>query len=283
MASNDRSKVYLLGPGTLTLDGVNVGHVEDGKLALEFEQVEATVGKYASTPTDIFHLGTKAKFEAMLDQIDFPTYEKCVQGSLRIASGANEALGIGSLAGARLTAMELVFTPDNTEVSVLGVLTLWRVVPTENREIKWGKELQKMSVTFTALINESKLTGEKLGRFGNASVTQEAVAPTITDGSCVPVDDATGVSVSAAKTIAWSENMDADTISVKTVHLFADAGETGIQAPVAITVSHTAATTTITPVSNLTGSTKYELILSDWIKDAAGNRFAGAKRSFTTA
>jgi hypothetical protein len=281
--AKDRTKVFNLSHGALTIGAVDLGYVENGELALEFDYVEATVGQYGNSPIDIFHTATRASFKVTLDQFELSTLQKVMQGSVLITSGANQALGLGSSSGARQTAQELTFTPSNSEVSTLGLLTLWRVVPTAVSPVKYENGVQKTEVTFTALINESKSEGEKLGRIGNSSVTQETVAPTISSSS--PADDATGVATNATPTITFSEAMDADTLTTKNVFLFADAGETGVQTPVSISLSYAVGTyiLTITPAAALSAATKYEIILSDWIKDAAGNRFAGAKRSFTTA
>jgi len=279
----DRTKIHLLGPGTVTLDGTDVGYVSAPKLSLTFTEVEALTAAYGDTPLDIFRIAEKAEFTVTFDEIGFQNYQKAIQGATRSTSGSDEDITIGTFAGIRMTAMELLYTPRSSAISTTHALKIWRVVPVSDRVIDMGIEKpQHLEVTFRALIDESKTDGEKLLRFGNVSVSADTTAPTISSSS--PTDGATGVSVSAAKTITFSEQLNPSTVNTGTVLIVA-ATETSTSTPIACTVSldSTGLIVSITPSSSLGASTEYELITTPGIKNASNIAFAGDKRSFTTA
>lgn len=278
------TEIYMLGPCQLSLDGSDMGYVEDVELSLEFEDFLASVAQYGSAPVKAWHLATKASVKFVMHQVTYAKYQKVMNGSSVITDGVDTALGFGSTAGAQLTPVELVLTPEQSAtLGDMGKLTLWKVVPSENRSIKWNKEHQKLEVTVVALVNESKADGEKLGRFGDGAVSADTSAPTVS--TYLPLDDATGVATSATVNATFNEALDEDTINAQSVMLFTGLEASGPQTPVAGTVTYDSATKkiTFTPSSALSASTLYEFILTTAIKNASGVRFAGAKSSFTTA
>lgn len=278
------NEIFMLGPCQLSLDGSDMGYVEDVELSLEFEDFLANVAQYGGAPVKAWHLATKASVKFTMHQVTYAKYNKVMQGSAVITDGVDTALGFGSTAGAGLTPQELILTPEQSAtLGDMGKLILWKVVPGESRSIKWNKEHQKLEVTMVALINESKADGEKLGRFGDAAVSADTSAPTVS--TYAPLDDATGVATSATVNATFNEALDEDTVNSGTVMLFAGSETGGPQTPVAGTVSYDSALKkiTFTPTSALSASTLYEFILTTRIKNASGIAFAGAKSSFTTA
>lgn len=283
MAAPTVTEIVQLGPCTVTKGGVSLGYISNANLELTFEHSDAMVGEFGSTPVKRFHLATNAVLKGVAHQLNHAAWAKLIPGSAVITDGSNSALGFGSSAGVELTGEEVVVTPVQSGMATTGLLTLWSCTPEGNKGVTWENKPQDLAFELRAMVNPSKNQGEKLGRLGHATVSADTTAPTITDGSCSPIDDATGVSVSAAKTIQWNEAMDESTIIDGNILCFL-ATETGIQARVAMTITHNPSThvTSITPVANLTATTAYEFIFSTRIKNASGIAFAGAKRSFTT-
>ena len=104
----------------------------------------------------------------------------------------------------------------------------------------------------------------------------DTVAPTLT--STVPANGATGVAINQTITAAFSEAMNASTISTASFTL--KQGATAV----AGTVSYAGVTATFTPAGNLAPQTAYAATITTGAKDVAGNALASNKVwSFTTA
>ncbi len=278
----DRTKIHILGPGRLQLDGVDAGYVSNAKLTLTNEQVAAMTAAYGKTPLDIFNIGTESKFAVLLDEINMTQYAKTIQGAQRNVSGSDENISVGKFAGTRLTSMLLTFIPIDSSISAALSLTIWRVIPTGNRDVDFGIDKQQsLAVEFEGLIDESKADGYKLLAFGNISVVTDAVAPTAVFS---PADDDTGVLITVAPTITFNKAMDPATLNGANIMMFT-ALDSEAQTPVTGTVSYNAAGTvaTFTPTSSLSGTTAYNLIVTSGAKSASGIAYAGKKISFTTA
>ena len=278
----DRTKIHPLGPGTLTLDGVDVGYVSQVKAAFSFKEIAAMTAAYGDTPLDIFHISTHIKFTVLFDEISMTQYAKAIQAAQRNVSSSLENVSAGRFAGVRQTAMAMVFTPTDASIASLYAFKAWRVIPTNNRDFDFGIDKQQsLNVEFTCLIDESKTDGYKLCIFGDTTVVADAVAPTATFS---PADDATGVIVAVAPTVTFNKAMDPSTLNGNNIVLV-PAADAGVQVPVAGTVTYNAAGTiaTITPTSSLSAATAYNIIVTSGCKSASGIAFAGTKQSFTTA
>jgi hypothetical protein len=106
-------------------------------------------------------------------------------------------------------------------------------------------------------------------------VVADTTAPTVL--SVVPVNNAASIAVNSNVTAAFSEAMDAATISTTTFTL--KQGTTNV----AGSVSYSGTTATFNPTSDLVGSTVYTATMTTGAKDVAGNAIAAAKTwSFTT-
>lgn len=99
------------------------------------------------------------------------------------------------------------------------------------------------------------------------NVTNDTTAPTVS--STTPTNGATGVAVSAAPTVAFSESMKESSLNgIKLV-----TKSTGI--PVSATISYAetagpAYTATVTPAADLAASTEYMLLIPSTVRDANG-------------
>ncbi len=110
---------------------------------------------------------------------------------------------------------------------------------------------------------------------GDGGSPADTTAPTVS--STIPADLATGVAINANITAAFSEAMDASTITTATFTL--KQGATVV--PGAVTYVGT--TATFNPTSDLVASTIYTAAITTGVKDLAGNALAVNKTwSFTT-
>jgi len=109
--------------------------------------------------------------------------------------------------------------------------------------------------------------------YATDSFTVDTTPPTVV--STLPTADATGVAVSTAVSVTFSEAMDAATITTGSFTLDGVSGS--------VTYESGTYTATFTPDANLAESTTYTATLSTAITDAAGNPLASAYPwSFTT-
>jgi hypothetical protein len=138
------------------------------------------------------------------------------------------------------------------------------------------------SYTLTVTTGVKDVAGNAL--VANSASTFTTVAdttpPTITGTS--PLNGATGVAVSSAITVTFSEPMDQSTINTTTFTVKTTSGSV----PVAGTVSYNTTTrvATFTPASALTANTSYTVTVTTGAKDLAGNALAvNASFAFTTA
>jgi len=130
--------------------------------------------------------------------------------------------------------------------------------------------------TFTVRATDAKGNVDATPATHNWSV--DSVAPSLT--STTPAADGTGVATTTAVTAAFSEAMDAGTITPSTFTVTSAAGS------VAGSVAYNATTNsaTFTPAAPLSGTTTYSAEVAALVKDAAGNALGTAHTwSFTTA
>lgn len=286
MASKTQASIMVLGPGDYTIDGVAVGHVLKGSLKIPSATVSGTTGQYGDASVAEFHNPQNPMLEIEFAQVDLPIYQKAIQEATLSTSGSDEVLTGGKSAGGRITPVEIIYTPISSSISASRSLKCWYCVPVGEPELVFALEQQMLKASFKLLVKEAATEGEKFFKFGTTSVSTDTSAPTVSSTS--PADGATGVSATAAKTITFDAAIDEATVTgligAGNVFLVA-ATSTSVAVPVACTLSYNTATFTvsITPNSALGGTTEYDLMLTTGIKDAAGNRFAGAKYSFTTA
>lgn len=278
------ANVLLLGPANITIGGVDMGYTQDASLEVTSESTEAMVAEYGTTPMKAWVRATGATLKFTLHEMVLSKWQKVFQGSALITDGVTSALGFGQTAGTPITPAEVVVTPQSQMALVgeIGTLTLWACVPQGPNGVKWDAEHQKLEVTLKAFVNTSKNSGEKLGRIGDPDVSADTTAPTVSPYA--PLDDATGVSVSATINATFNEALDAGTVNTDNVQVFLGTEVGGPQTKVAGTIAYdsTLFKITFTPTAALTGATLYEVVWGSGIKNSSGVRFAGAKTSFTT-
>jgi MYXO-CTERM domain-containing protein len=168
------------------------------------------------------------------------------------------------------------FTLKNGSVPVGGSVSVSGATAT----FKPGAPLSN-STTYTAVLTTGiqDLAGNALASGHSWSfttgATADTTAPTVT--SISPAGNATGVPVTAAVTAAFSEPLDAATVTTATFTLKDNAN-----AAVAGAVTYDGTTATFAP-SSLAPGTNYTATLTTGIKDAAGNAMAQEHVwSFTT-
>jgi hypothetical protein len=278
------SKVLLLGPCNVYVDSVDQGFVADAVATVSFQRTDAMVAEAGDTPIKSWVLANGLSVQFTVKETDLDRWNKLLGGSAVITDGTDKALGIGQSAGTPITPVELMLEPQtqNAVANSLGTLTIWKAVPDGDFAVSWNAEQSQPQVTMRALFDPDRNEGEKLGRFGDADVSADATAPTVS--SRTPADGATGVVVSADITRTFNEAMLSDTINARTMLVF-EATETGVQTPIAGAVSYDSATrvATFNPTASLGAATEYEVVLTTGIKNSSGLAFAGEKTSFTTA
>ncbi len=279
LANADPSQVHVLGPGQITLDGLDMGFVSKVELDLTAEQLALLVAAYGKAPVGFIRLGEEAKITCAFQQVNTTNYAKVIQGATRNTSGSASNISSGAYGGTRMTPMLFTYVPLDSTLSAFS-LTAWKVTPGPNTKIMLNEQQQDLAVEFLPAIDHSKADGFKMWAFGDITVVPDAVAATATYS---PADDATGVAVAVAPTITFNKAMDPATLIGANIQMFA-ALDVGAQTPIAGVVSVNAAGTvaTFTPNSSLSGSTAYNIIVSSGCKSASGVAFAGAKTSFTT-
>ena len=285
----DIAKIQLIGPASVSVGGVNVGHTDETgvKLALANTIVEALAGKYGQSPTKAWMNGQRAEIEFMLTQTELSTLVNALPGGTYTIDTTKEKIQFGKIAGTPLTGVQLIFTPENAAETPDFDLTVPVAVPIGDFELIYSAEgNQKWACKFLVLINEGGgSNGNYLFTFGDASATADTTRPTA--GSPTPSDGATGVSVSTTVQVTVDEELDANTVDPYSVFLVKDPMAAGAGTKVAgtvVLVNNGASTTiTFTPSSNLTAATDYLFTCTDAIKDKNGNRLNWFDTDFQTA
>jgi len=277
-----QASIIVLGPSSITIDGTDAGHILEAILKNPSATTSGMSGDHGNASVAEFHIPENPTLEISLAQVDLPMYAKIMAAATLTTSGADEVLGVGRIAGFRITPVEITITPVQSAISGSRALDAWLCVPIGEVDISYDLKQQVAKITFKLLADESRSDGETFYRFGKVSLSPDSTPPTISSVS--PADGATGAATSVTPVITFSEALDQGTILPQNIFLV-KATSTGVEVPVTATLSYNPTThaVTLTPGSALASSTEYDLLIGTGIKDTAGNRFAGAKYSFTTA
>ena len=283
----DITEVLNLGPCTVTVNSVNVGHTgPDGvKVTMPADQVEAFAGKWGKKAPVKAWIATQAvEAEFTLIQTNMVDLVNVFNGLTKVTSGADSKITVGKIAGSPITAVPVVFTPINTSNTPTYDFTIPYAVPVGNPELLYtGDKFQEWKCKFRAHVNEaSGADGSYLATFGDVSISADLVNPTCT---VVPLDAAAAVSVNT--TVVWTFSKNLDSAAVNSANVKLIEAPVGAAAYVAgtIVLSNAGAATTITftPTAALTAATQYLAVLTSGIKDMAGNALAAGKvTDFTT-
>lgn len=276
----DRTKIHLLGPGTLTLGGVDVGYISSAKLALPVKQVDAKVAAYGDASLDKFDVGGTPKFSVVFNETSAAQYVKAISGSDTNTSGSDVDLTMGKFAGIRATTYELLYVPLDSAIATAFSLKAWRAVPVASPEIDMGIDKpQELAVEFEFLIDESKADGEKQFRWGNVSVSADTTAPTLS--SMVPTPTTT-VAAPSAIVLTFSEALDPASAIVANLQLFNVTTNAPVPGTLALSTGNTVVTFTPTSAP-VAASSDFVMVVTSGLKDASGNAFAGDIYPFTTS
>ncbi len=275
----DRTKMYLLGPGTLALDSVDVGYVSQAKLSITSKLVEAKTSAYGDGVLDTFDVGAVVKLTVMFDELAFANYVKAITAATRNTSGSDENMSMGRFVGGRQTSMLLDFVPRSSAISTLLALKAWRVVPSGNRDLDLGiDKTQSLNVEFTFLIDESKTDNEKYFRFGNVSVSADTTAPTLS--SIAPTDGQT-LAAPATIVLTFNEALNPATVNGGNITVYNYTDESLVAGTLSLNAAGTVVT--FTPTVTLSGSKVYITSVSPGLLNASNIAFGGDVYKFTTS
>ena len=189
----------------------------------------------------------------------------------KVTATFTEAMNVGTVSGTTFTLLN-----RNTGSAVAGTVTYnpTTFTATFTPSASLAADTPYLATITTGVSDTTghAMAAAKTWRFRTSAATDVA-APTV--GVRSPVAGATGVPLTAPVIACFSETMDAATLTSATFTL--NNGVTGA-------VSYNAATNCaiVTPSANLAPSTIYTATISNGVKDAAGNVFAGTTWSFTT-
>lgn len=290
--SLDITEIKLFAGALVSIGGADVGHVDENGIKVNFKNkfVQAKVAKY---PTEVqqWIAGQELEVEFQLAQSNFTNLAACIPGATKVTNTAGSSkLTFGKTAGFQQTAVQVIFTSVQSANTPTYDLTIPRAVPSRDWTINYDPaNWNKWSIGFKCLANEAGgADGSWMATFGDASITADVVAPTVS--SVVPADEATGQSTST--TVVWtiSEALNGNTVNLGTVAMFKSATDSvGVPGSVALVNNGASTTITFTPTSALAGATKYICVLSNpagslaySIQDLAGNKLAFYSNEFTT-
>lgn len=100
--------------------------------------------------------------------------------------------------------------------------------------------------------------------------------------TCTPISGATGVAISTSVTLLFNEALALSTVNNANFILLKSSD--GTYTPCSISINAARTQVTLTPSSNLTAATLYQIVVTTGVKDLAGNAMTAAYFStFTTA
>jgi len=287
---SDIAKVKLLGPATVKINDVEVGHV-DGEgvtCSLASELVEGKVGAYGESVVQEWLNGQTVEVEFNLAESNMASLGLLVPGATTVTSiGGDKKLTFGRGAGFQLVPVVLLIEPRNAALKPGFNLRSGRAVPVGDFDIVFNGEQTVYACKFSALIDEAGAAdGAYLLDFGDHSITADVVAPS--RSTVVPADAAPNIPIDSAVIHTISKALNGGTVNPATVLLVEDPGGTEAIVPGTVVLVNNGVSTTITftPDDVLKNSTVYLAILvggaEGGIKDLAGNNLPFYGSEFTT-
>lgn len=283
----DKQTIQLFGAAQVNVGGVNIGHVdEEGvKAPLTSTIIEALSGKHGQTPMKKWLNGQRLIVEFNLIQTEFMNLEDVLPGATRVSDGGNDKLTFGLIGGTEIPGVQLILTPVIPGQTPLFNLTLASAAPIGDFDLLYsGGAYQKWACKFEGLVDEAGGNdGSFLAQFGDASITQDAVLPTVI--TVVPANNAPAIAIGTNVVWTMSEDLDGNTVNGDSVHLIEDptGAATEVAASVSLVNAGAGTTITLTPDADLTAATKYLAMLEGSIKDKAGNNLVFYATDFDTA
>ncbi len=164
-----------IGAASLVWGTNSLGHTLGGcKFTFDRKFTQLEVDKYGKTPVEMALNGTTLTIEATLAEplIDFLAFAIPEAPSLGIT---HDKLGLGNDAGVGLRqyAKPLVLHPSARPASVLDDdIVIYLAVPTDKVEMDYQVDKQRtFKVTFTALVDETRGNGFRLGQIGQDPIS----------------------------------------------------------------------------------------------------------------
>lgn len=278
----DATKVFKLGPASITVNGTNIGFTGPDGVRFMYEDhvTYSTVADYGDTNFKAYFTGCALTVETQIAQTELDILSICASGATEITDGSDSAMGLGKKAGTEITGVPIVISPVDTNMPSF---TMYKGIPEISMEAAYTGEdgTTYYPLKFVAVVDSSK-TSDVLGRFGDTSINADVTAPTVS--SVVPADEATSVAVSTNVIWTMSEELELATVTTKTVGVIKISDQSNVAG--AVTLVNNGASTTITfnPTSDLDASSDYIAYLTKGIEDLAGNNLAAfSSTEFQTA
>lgn len=283
-ANQNLAQVFPLGPGAISFNGVDLGHIDAAGLTAtrKVKLIPVKVGLYGDSEAAApFYDGEAITLEGVLLQTNFTILGNAFPLANTITNGTNSRLAFGNIAGTQLAAAALIVqsqTPGNDPAEQYN----FTAYPAGDfAAVYTGGKITGYKIKFNAIVNAGAAVGSLMGSFGDPSITADAVAPTCSN--VVPADAATGVAESTTVVWTFSKALNGATVNTKTVMVLK--GATGQGAAVAGTVAlaNNGASTTITfsPTSALSTGIYYAVIAPGAVVGQNNVAFAGTESEFT--
>jgi len=159
-----------LGPCSVTFNGDDLGHTKGGvTVSYEPEYYDIQVDKYGTSIAEKVLVGENMTVTVPLAESTISNF------AIAIPAGINGTtkLTIGTDAGERMLqyAKQLVLHPLANEVSDLDEdVVIYKAIVSEGIEFKYVVDGERVAeVVFQALIDETKLSGNRLGLIGDST------------------------------------------------------------------------------------------------------------------
>lgn len=165
-----------LGVCSLVFGGRDLGHTLDG-VTFKYEPItqELMVDQYGKTVVDRAIIGEKVTVEAGLAEITVRNMADAIPFGTYVSGASGDHLHIGSQAGGLYStkATTLVLHPIRNGASDTSEdITIHKAVMTADFEMAYKVDEQRViPCTFEALLDDTKNTGQKLARYGKATIS----------------------------------------------------------------------------------------------------------------
>ncbi len=290
--SEDVTKIFNLGPASVTIGGTEVGHTDKTgvKVTIKGKFVDAFASKYGEqAAVKKWIAGTKMEVEFSLIQTTFANLPAFIAEASYVSSapGVTEKVQFGRTSGTPVSGVSLALVSFITSNTPAFDFHANNAFPVSTPEIVYtGDKEQAWKCKFDIGIDEaSGADGSWLGTFGNAAAVSNVVAPTVV--SVTPAEGAVGVSDSlAAVTWTFSKAMMPGSFNTQNVELWKDptggGGGTGYRVAGTVSVASNGLSVTFAPSGALGAAQKYVAMLGNGILAADGNALAPYASDFTT-
>lgn len=165
----DVTKVKL-GVCDVTFNSVLLGHTKGGvEVTYTPEIYEKTVDKYGSSPVSATLIGERLEIKVPLAEHTLDNLKVAMPGVTKVTGASLDELNGGADAGGDLTTYALLLHPRAYSDTTMD-WNIYKAVVASAVAVPYKVEDETVfEVTFLAIIDESKPTGEKLFRVGTSN------------------------------------------------------------------------------------------------------------------